>query len=170
MKKYIIYLLSLYAIQGYAQKKERLQIDWPKEYKWKTIVHIQNKERNISELIPEKETPTRWTIKISTTLHKGIIKYDFNSDSISKTIYNKVKKDFEQAIYTLLDNPLVKKKWTLFKIEASSYKKSESQLYYIIQGQEGLYINIINIKEKKISKEFLDKWSTIFKTSKLIYQ
>ena len=64
-----------------------------------------------------------------------------------------------------------KNPWILFKIEAPNFtndKNPESQLYYIIQGEQSLYSNFVAIKEKKLSSEFIDKWTKVFKSSEFV--
>lgn len=61
----------------------------------------------------------------------------------------------------------------LFKVETPSFPndpKPESQLYYAIQGESTLFVNFIAIKEKKLPKDFIDKWSKVFKECEFVYQ
>ena len=61
--------------------------------------------------------------------------------------------------------------WILFKIESPRYTTAdytESQLYYAIQGKQNLYSNFVALKTATLPKDFTEKWSAIFKASKII--
>jgi hypothetical protein len=49
----------------------------------------------------------------------------------------------------------------------NKYPEPESDLYYVIQGEYGLYENYVAVKRPKLDDEFVSKWSDIFKTSEL---
>ena len=48
--------------------------------------------------------------------------------------------------------------------------KQESELYYVFMGYDTVCIAFVSVKEKKLSKEFVKKWSEIFKNSKYSYR
>jgi hypothetical protein len=78
------------------------------------------------------------------------------------------------SVLTVLEKQTGKKpEWVLFKIETpvtKKYKEPESDLYYVTQGQYALYTTWVAIKKETLSKDFVAKWSKIFKQSKLVIE
>jgi len=97
-----------------------------------------------------------------------------STDQVVEMYRQSSQKESPKAKLTVIeDNNKVKNIWVLFKVETPSFPNDpnpESQLYYAIQGEVALYINFIAIKEKTLSKDFLSKWTKVFKNSELVYQ
>jgi hypothetical protein len=168
MKQLLIFLFSIgLFIQAIAQN-ERLIIPWPET--WKIGSQEKNHTMSMVELIPNNEKIDQWTIIGTTTILTG--KQDIPIESMMNITFNEAKKTAVNPTLTFIDKKEDgKNPWILFKIESASYKKNnnpESQLFYIIAGDEALYSNFVAIKESTLSKEFVDHWKGLFKSSKFI--
>lgn len=174
MKKIIFFatFLTLTTISFGQSTIENLKIIWPEEYKWKVGSNQEDKTQQMIELIPGNETIEKWTI-IGTMLSiKGV--KNVPMDVAMNLMFDQAKQNAIKPTLSLVErNDTTKNAWIIFKIETSKFKNDpnpESQLYYIIQGNTSLYSNFVAIKEKNLSKEFVDKWTKIFKNSELVYQ
>lgn len=173
MKKLFIILLLSIIIPAIAQQKmENLKVNWPEEYKWKIGNNQEDKTIHFMELIPEKETLENWSIIGTMMSLKNVQKMPM--DKAVELFYNQTKKSAPNAKLTVLDKKeQIENPWVLFKVEVDKYlddPNPESQVYYVIQGNSSLFVNIVGIKQKIISQEFEEKWGKIFKSSELIYQ
>ncbi len=153
-------------------KTETLKITWPEEYKWKIGSTQEDDKQRMVEFIPGNETIDNWTI-IGTLLSiKGVTGVPM--DVAMNLMFEQARQTAIKPGLTLIErNDTAKHPWIIFKIETSKFKNDpnpESQLYYIIQGEMSLYSNFVAIKEKTLSKEFVARWSTIFKSSELVFQ
>lgn len=169
----IALLFFLSALSMYAQNKiENLKVTWPEEYKWKVGSNQEDESMHFMELIPEKETLENWTIIGTMMSLKNVTKMPM--DKAMEIFYQQTKATAPDAKISVIEkNETGKNHWILFKVEVEKYlddPNPESQVYYIIQGDSSLYVNLVGIKEKKISKAFEAKWSKIFKASELVYQ
>ena len=159
-------------ISAFGQTQENLKIIWPEDYKWKIGSNQENDNQHMMELIPGNETIDRWTI-IGTMLSiKGV--KDVPMDVAMNLMFDQAKQNAIKPTLTMIErNDTAKNAWIIFKIEAPRFKNDknpESQLYFIIQGTSSLYSNFVAIKEKTLSKDFIDKWAKVFKSSELVYQ
>ncbi|GAA4773000.1 MULTISPECIES: hypothetical protein [Flavobacterium] len=173
MKKIILFLLLVISISTIAQEKiENLKVNWPEEYKWKIANNQENETVHFVELVPDKESLENWSI-IGTMMSLKNVR-DMGMDKAADLFYSQTKQNAQNAKLTILEkNEQDKYPWILFKIEVEEYLddiKPESQVYYIIQGDSSLYVNLVGIKEKKISKKFEEKWSKVFKSSEIVFQ
>ena len=169
----LLFLLTLIilTIPSFGQTQENLKITWPEEYKWKIGSNQEDDTQQMLELIPGNESVDKWTI-IGTMLSiKGV--KGVPMDVAMNLMFDQAKQNAINAKLTLIErNDTAKNAWIIFKIESPRFKNDknpESQLYYIIQGNSSLYSNFVAIKEKTLSKEFIDKWTKIFKSSELVY-
>ncbi|MGH2665992.1 hypothetical protein [Flavobacterium sp.] len=174
MKKIAILLLlilSSASIQA-QNKSENLKVIWPEEYKWKVGANQESEASHFTELIPEKETLDNWTIIGTMMSLKNVT--NIPMDKAMNLFYSKTKNTAPEAKLTLIEkNEGGKNSWILFKVEAPKYlngSNPESQVYYIIQGNSSLYVSIVGIKEKTISKSFEEKWGKIFKSSQIVLE
>jgi hypothetical protein len=123
-------------------------------------------------LIPEKESLDKWTIMGSMMSMK--LTTNVPMDSAMQGMFKQAKQKATQPALTLIDkNESGKYHWIIFKIETPSFiddSTPESQLFYIVQGESYLYINFVALKEKVLSKSFVDKWTAVFKSSKIVHQ
>ena len=169
----LLFLLTLIilTIPSLGQTQENLKITWPEKYKWKIGSNQEDGQQQMIELIPANESIDKWTI-IGTMLSiKGV--KGVSMDFAMNLMFDQAKQNAKNAKLTLIErNDMAKNAWIIFTIEAPGFKNDknpESQLYYIIQGNSSLYSNFVAIKEKKLSKEFIEKWTKIFKSSELVY-
>lgn len=167
-----IVALATLTVSAYGQTQENLGINWPEEYKWKIGSNQEDDTIHMIELIPGNETIDKWTIIGTMMSIKGL--KNIPMDTVMQTMFDQAKQNAPKATLTFIEkDESGENHWIIFKIEAPRFKddkKPESQLYYIIQGNTSLYTNFVAIKEKSLSKDFVDKWTTIFKNSKLFYQ
>jgi len=174
MKNNILFIVFfVLTITSFGQTTiENLKIVWPEEYKWKVGSNQEDKAQQMIELIPGNETIEKWTIIGTMMSIKGV--KNVPMDVAMNTMFEQAKQNAIKPTLTLVErNDTAKNAWIIFKIEAPKFKNDknpESQLYYIIQGQSSLYSNFVAIKEKTLSKDFVDKWTKVFKSSELIYQ
>ena len=168
MKQLLIFLFTIcFFIQAIAQN-EKLVIPWPETWK----IGSQEKTHTMSmvELIPNNEKIDQWTIIGTTTIFNG--KQDVPIEAAMNSTFNQAKKNAINPTLTLIDKKADgKNPWILFKIEAAGYQNNnspESQLFYVVEGENALYSNFVAIKQATLSKEFTAHWTGIFKSSKLI--
>lgn len=173
--KRLLFLISLITltIGTFGQTKiENLKILWPEEYKWKIGTNQEDKTQHMMELIPGDESIDKWTIIGTMISLKGL--KNVPMDVAMNIMFDQAKQNAIKPTLTLVEkNDTTKNAWIIFKIEAPRFKNDknpESQLYYIIQGQSSLYSNFVATKEKSLSKDFIDKWTKVFKSSELLYQ
>ena len=172
MKRIILLpVVTFFTAMAFAQSQESLKIVWPEEYNWKIGSNQKNDKQHMIELIPGNETISKWTI-IGTTVSIIGVK-NVPMDVAMNLTFDQAKKDAINPTLTQIErNDTAKNAWIIFKIETPGFKDDknpESQLYYIIQGNASLYSSFVAIKEKSLSKDFVDKWAKIFKSSQLIY-
>ncbi|MEO6151246.1 MAG: hypothetical protein ABIN95_06980 [Mucilaginibacter sp.] len=162
-------LLSISNARGQS-KKERLLIAWPKEYDWIVATDQENKSSHMRELIPGKEHIDSWTIIATTITYKGVQVPVI--DNMARLMLTETKKSSSEAKLTIIEKSRdTVNSWIIFKIESPSFNndpKPESQLYYVIQGKSSLHSNFVAIKQKELPEEFVNKWTTVFKESKIV--
>ena len=166
----ILFALSL---SSFAQtKQERLKIFWPEEYKWKTISNIEDSSAAFIQFIPEKENVSNWTISGSLRTTKKLVAP--NLDLIIQSYTRSALKESSKAKITVIErNDSTKNIWVLLKVETSDFPNDpvpESDFWYIQQGDLNHFAAFVGIREKEFSKSFIEKWSKIFKMSKIIYE
>jgi len=172
MKKIFCLIAVLCATLLFSQQKqESLKINWPEEYKWKTITDQEKEQIHFIEVIPGNETGKKWTLLGTMTSIKGI---HYTVTSKITDLYKKSSlAESPDAKLTLLEkDDTAKNIWIIFKVETPRFPDDpvpESQLYYAIQGEETLYVNFIAVKKKTLQNDFIEKWSTVFKASRLVY-
>lgn len=156
-------LLSLYS---YSQV-EVLGIHWPDEYHWKVAEQAEDETQEIMVLIPGDESMEKWTIQGNMISMKGIHLDDLNV--FYDVIIDQIKKEAIKPKVSIVEKNLsVKNPYILFKLEAKKYKSDpnpESSLFYLIQGDTSVFLNVVSIHESKLSKTFLNTWKSIFLSS-----
>lgn len=150
--------------------QESLQIDWPQEYAWKIVTNQRSDSAQVLQVILQKEEVTKWTIMGHVAANKGL-SLDKMEDAMNEFIKSARIKSPKAKLTHLEGDNSAKNPWILFKIEAESFindPNPESQLYYLVQSESFFYSSFVALKEKKLSNEFVKKWSQIFKSSKII--
>lgn len=149
---------------------ESLKIHWPEEYEWKIGSNEEDGNIHFLELIPGNETVENWTI-IGTMMSLKDVR-NVPMDIVINMMFEQSKIDAPESKLTLIEkNETDANHWALFTIESPWFnddENPESQLFYIVQGNSSLYTNFVAIKEKELSKEFVDKWVKVFKASELV--
>jgi hypothetical protein len=159
--------LSFFFLPATGQKKtEYITIDWPGEYNWKILKKEDDQNKQITIIIPGKETASTASILGFLTAYKGV--KIANTDDISKDYKSRL--DTGSTLTVLDKEQTTKSLWIIFKVETpatNKYPEPESDLYYVVQGQYALYENYVAIKQPFLTPEFVNKWIAIFKTSRL---
>ncbi len=175
MKYLILVLLILITLpfsSSAQDKREKLKIIWPDEYKWKVGSDQEDKAMHVLELIPEHEPHEHWTILGSMISITGA--QNVPMENIMMAMYEQVKLNAPKSTVTEIEKDETgEHHWILFKIESPRFhhhKIPESRLYYVIQGNSSLYVNLVTVKENSLSHHFVDKWKGIFKASELMYE
>ena len=172
MKYLLVFILSFLGFISFGQTKvERLNTEWPKD--WKVIVISQDStnRQSITQLIPNKEEIKKWSIIGNAMVLK---KYKApNLETALNIFLNGHKEESSKAKITILErNDTVKHFWALYKVETSDFPNDpipESQLTYLIQGDTSLFMSFVIIKETVLSDDFIMKWSKILKESRLTF-
>ena len=154
------------------QKGESLALDWPDDEHWKVGDNQEDGATHVVDLIHEGETVDNWTELGNMMSIKGVTGVPV--DTAMQMMYRQSKVESAKAKLTFLEkdenatNP-----WILFTIESPSFKNDavpESQLWYVVQGKQGLYTNFRAIKKATISPALIAKWSKFFKAGRVVYQ
>jgi len=148
------------------RKGERITIDWPGEYNWKTVQQKHDENTQTSMIIPGNESVSAASIIGSLKAYQGV-KVATVGDMID---HYKAGLD-SGTTFTLIDKEQnTNYPWILFKVETPrtrQYPEAESDLYYVVQGKYALYENYVAIKEAQLSDEFVKKWKAVFMASKI---
>lgn len=172
MKNALLIALSFFSFDTICAQvtSERLEINWPVKDRWKLLADNKDSMSHILEYAPQEATLTKWDTIIYVQTIKNIVapSLDLVLSSYSKAAL----KESSKAIFTVIDkDESTKNFWVIYKVETADFPNDpvpESQLWYIVQGNETLFVNFIAVKEKTISDAFVAYWSKVFKTSKLI--
>lgn len=154
------------------QKEEYLILDWPDNEKWKVGDNQENAHQHVIDLIHENETIDNWTELGNMTSFKGAV--GIPVEKAMDIMYEQSKKNSTKAKLTFIEqDETAEYPWIIFTIECPSFKNDktpESQLWYIIKGKQSLYTNFRAIKQATIPEDLKSKWTTFFKTGKIIYK
>jgi hypothetical protein len=174
MEKCILLAIALFATVNslLAQtNNETLRLFLPTAYQWKVASDQERGNARMMELTPGNETLNNWSIIVTTVSMKGVKNLPLTT--IMNTIYTKTKVNAPQSKMVLIERKDVgANPWIIFRISPgfSSSRNPESQLYFVIQGNQNLYNNFVAVKKDMLSPLFIDKWTRVFKSSKLIYK
>lgn len=163
MKK-IILSISFFclAVSTEAQSfEEYISVNAYPHYTLKIAKH----EQNGVVLIPKDERIDSFSLFVS------ISQFDENRHSLGKVL-NKFKEavDTTSTISIIEQEEKTKYPFLLFTLEkqATNEEVAKSDLYYIIQGKEILFIVYTEIKKELFDTDFISKWKEIFKNSKVV--
>lgn len=174
MKKYIVLAIVLFAAVNSISAQtnnETLRLFLPTEYKWKIASDQESGNARMMELIPGNETLNNWSIIVTTVSMKGVKNMPLTT--IMNTIYNKTKVNAPQSKLVMIERKDIgPNPWIIFRISPGFGKSRnpESQLYFVIQGNQNLYNNFVAVKKDMLGPLFIDQWTRVFKSSKLIYK
>ncbi len=164
--KQIIAILSLIIISLNSYSQGEINFDFPEKYNWKILSVNEDDYMKVTEYIPEKDNAEKWELLIQITRFNG---NNIPLDTITNLLFHETKKTAPKAKLTHLEKE--ENKWILFKIESPEFIENptaESQLWYIINGENSMFICFIAIKEEKLKKKFIKEWSLIFKAGEII--
>lgn len=150
-------------------KSENLIVGWPAEYRWKTVAQREDSLSSMIIMIPGKEKTKNASILAQMKVFNNI-KYGNSSE---------IERFYRKSLDIGTTMTLIKKSdssdhfWILFKTETTSsekYPEPESDLYFVIQGEYGLFQVNIAIRKPHIDEAIISKWSDIFLHSQFITQ
>lgn len=151
---------------------ESLMLDWPDSEKWKVGDNQENSQQHVIDLIHENETIESWTELGNMTSYKGAV--NIPVEKAMNMMFEQAQKHSAKAKLTFIEkNETAENPWIIFTIESPSFKNDktpESQLWFIIQGKQSLYTNFRAIKQATIPEDLKTKWTTFFKTGKIVYK
>ena len=171
----IVTLIISLTVSSFGQsqsKTENLKIVWPEEYKWKVGSNQETDAVHFLEIIPSKESIEKWTM-LGTMMSIKNTRISTTDQVIEMYRQTSLKESPKAKLTVIEKNDTEKNIWTIFKVETPSFPndaKPESQLYYAVQGKATLYVNFIAVREKKLSEQFIAKWTEVFKASEFVYE
>ena len=168
MKKALFLFFSILMVfSSKAQlKMEHLTTDWPPEYKWQIIKRQNSGSKQSITIIPGYQISSNATIIGNIVAYRGM--HYASLDSLM--VHYKSVLDTGSVLTVIERGDKDLNPWILFKVETpktDKYPEPESDLYYDVQGEYALFENYVAIKEPNLSSDFVKKWSTIFKNSKI---
>jgi len=175
MKKLISTILLLVCtLTCFAQGiKQTLVIPFPAEYMFKVGSEENLGNMHIIQSIPESEKPDEWTLLVNTTVVRDIS--DLTAIGIIEMYRKSTKEEAAGAKLTIIESKQKVKNhntYAIFKVEIPRFHydpQPQSRLYYIVQGDNELFVNYVAIKSPTLDKAFENKWIKVFKASKLVY-
>ena len=176
MRKLVLILFAFLPLAVFAQQNggrtgENLMLDWPDSEHWKVGDDQENTEQHAIDLIHENETIDKWTELGNMTSIKGV--RNIPIDTAMNMMLRMAQKEGPKAKLTFLKKgELQNCPWIIFTIECpgfNDHSSAESQLWFIIQGKQGLYTNFIAQKKSKLPEDFKTKWTAFFMNAKLVY-
>jgi hypothetical protein len=169
MKNLLTVILFL-TLSNVAFSQETLKIVWPEKYEWKLLSNQEDGNIHMIEVIPGKENAEDWTMLGQMLSIKGALNVPM--EEAKKMMFDQTKVNSPNAKLRVLDkNEADQFPWIIFKIEnpiSDENQNPESQLWYIRQGNEALYVNFIAMKTNKLKDGFLKNWSDVFKASEIV--
>ena len=177
MKKLALFLsfvllpYLLFAQTNKKHKGESLALEWLHTADWKVADDQDDGQQHIIDLVHENESIDKWTELGNMTSLKGMVGLPI--DTAMYMMFWSAIATAPDAKLTLIQQGVTQDcEWSIFSIEAPGFTDDtipESQLWYVIQGKEGLYTNFIAIKKSKLPDDFKAKWSAFFQKGRLVY-
>jgi hypothetical protein len=164
--KYLLFAWVFLAlsIPGWSQSYS-LKIPWPTD--WKIATNQKTRTQVMMEYIPRTEDIDHWSTIGTTNIFIG--KAGVPIEATMNITFSGAQKTAINPVLTLIDkNAEGDHPWILFKIEAEGFKSDphpESQLYYVVEGENDLFSNFVALKKSSLPKDFVDNWTAIFKSS-----
>jgi hypothetical protein len=176
MKKLFLVLFAFVPISVYAQfndaaKGENLRLDWPESEHWKVGDNQENGQQHVVDMIHEGETIDKWTELGNMSAVKGV--KNIPMDTAMNMMFSYAQKEAPAAKLTFIKKGEMQEcPWIIFTIESPRFTSDpnpESQLWFILQGKQGLYTNFVAVKKAKLPEDFKTKWTAFFLKGKLVY-
>jgi len=144
---------------------------WPEEYKWKIISDTEDSLTHTVQFLPGNETLQKWSIMGMTMNLKTQTASNLN-EILDPFLESALQESPKGKYYIIEKDTSSKNFWVIYKVESPEFPNDplpESQLWYIIQGNETIFVSFVAIKEEYLSDYFTKKWVKIFKSSRLVY-
>ena len=165
-------VLLLCTVISYAQvKKETLSIAWPSEIKFKVGGEEELENMHTINYIKQEEASDKWTLLVTTSAMD--IQRASPAGMIEMFQVSSKEASEDSKLTVLEKSGKVKNPWVLFKVETPRFPydpQPQAQLYYVVQGNNLLFVNYAAVREPVLTKAFTDKWAAVFKASKLVYK
>lgn len=149
-------------------QKEVLQLEWPKD--WKVASDQEDNTQHVVDYIPANENISNWTELGNMTRVKNVAGVPM--DKAMNLMIERMKASAPKAKLSFIEkDENAPYPWILFTIESPEFKddpKAESQLWYIVQGKNSLYLNFRAIKKASIPENLKTKWIKFFKTAQVL--
>lgn len=153
-------------------KNERFELPWMNDINWKINSNQENEIMQLTEFIHPDESSVFWTELGIMIKSKGT--KNTKLEDAMNMMYEQTKKNAPSVKLTFLEkNEKSEFPWIIFKTEAENYKKDnqpESELWFIIQGNQALYSNFIAIKKDHLTEDFQTFWMDYFKNGKILFE
>lgn len=150
------------------QQKESLELKWPKN--WKVGDDQEDANQHVVDYIPEYQDIDNWTALGNMTTVKNVAGVPM--DKAMNLMYERMKVTAPEAKLTFIEKEEnATYPWIIFTIESPRFTNDdtpESQLWYIVQGKQSLYLNFRAIKKASIADALKVKWTAFFKTAKIV--
>lgn len=155
-------------IAKFCGKDETVVLALP-EKDWKVGDDQQNATVRVVDYVHKNETVDKWTELVNSTTMKGVT--GLGMDKAMNLMYEQAKQGSPKAKLTFIDkNEKTEFPWILFEIDnpaSKEMKNPESQLWYIVQGNQSLYTNFIAVKKNGVPEDLKTKWIKILKETKI---
>lgn len=149
---------------------ENLKMKWPDEENWKIADSYDKSDVSMLTLIHSTETLENWT-EIGTMIAIRKVR-GMQVDSAMHLVYRKALLNSKDAKLTFIQkDEHAKYPWIIFTIESSSFTnepKPESQIWYVVQGDDALYTNFFAVRNATFPEDLRTKWVEIFKMSEIV--
>lgn len=173
LKQVFLVIIMLVSISVTAQsKREVLKINLPGDYKWKMTYNFEDSSKSFTQYLPESDEPANFTLACTIEVRKNIVMPDM--ELLIKSLSDVAIQESAKAKVTVIEkNTKEKNFWVIMKTETSDFPndpKPESDLYYIYQGNQNVFVTYVSLREKQFSEAFLEKWIKAYKNSIVRYE
>jgi tetratricopeptide (TPR) repeat protein len=151
--------------------RESFSLNWPENENWIIGNSQEDDQIKITELIHANESIDNWTeLGYMSSIKRARV---LSAEKAMSLFYDQAKTEAPEARLTLLEqsDSTAQFPWIIFTIEAPGFISDptpESQLWYVVLGDQALYANFIAVKEATFPKDKRQKWIDFFKTGKVI--
>ncbi|WP_051313281.1 tetratricopeptide repeat protein [Sporocytophaga myxococcoides] len=151
--------------------KESFILNWPEDEHWVTGNSQEDDQVKITELIHANESMDKWTeMGYMSSIKSARV---LSVEKAMSIFYDQAKTEAPKAKLTLIEqsDSTAQYPWIIFTIEAPEFindHNPESQLWYVVLGNQSLYANFIAVKEASFPKDKRQKWINFFKTGKVV--
>lgn len=152
------------------QAGESLAFHWPENENWKIGTSQETQQMAMIELIHSNETLENWTEMGTMMSVKGA--RNVPMDEAMESMYAQTKQNSPKAKLTFIEkDETAEYPWIIFTIESPGFKNDktpESQLWYIVQGKDALYVSFRAVKQATVPPELKEKWIAFFKAGEIV--